>query len=122
MEFVIHGNTLIDCIMRETDEERVVIPFGVTRIEDSAFDNEYNYVIKEIIIPPSVTHIGSWAFCDCCNLKEIIVPSSVTSMGERPFVYCTNIKKVILPLGLMKFLPERNFFEGCYNIEKFDLV
>ena len=50
----------------------VVIGDGVTRICDDAF-REYSEM-TEIIIPNSVTQIGSYAFLGCSGLKGISLP------------------------------------------------
>lgn len=48
--------------------ESIVIPEGVTEIEDSTFKGCYN--LKSVTIPESVTKIGSWVFEGCENLKS----------------------------------------------------
>ena len=63
------GKTLIDC--KEGYNGVVIIPKGVTKIEDDAFTHCTN--LTTIKIPDSVVEIGEWAFFDCTSLKEIIV-------------------------------------------------
>ena len=41
--------------------------------------------IKDLVIPTSVTSIGSYAFRNCENLISITIPSSVTSIGSSAF-------------------------------------
>ena len=41
--------------------------------------------LKSVIIPNSVTYIGSSAFCDCNDLDYIYIPSSVTYIGSYAF-------------------------------------
>ena len=50
------------------------------RIEDSAFFNCHN--LKELVIPASVTHIGSDAFKDCTKLT---IKAPAGSFAQR---YC----------------------------------
>ncbi|MBR2319612.1 MAG: leucine-rich repeat protein [Clostridia bacterium] len=47
----------------------LVIPDGVTSIENRAF--EYCDVIKSVTIPDSVTSIGAYAFYNCDSLKDV---------------------------------------------------
>ncbi len=58
----------------------VVIPDGVTSIEDHAF---YVSAITSISIPESVTSIGAFAFSGSSLLSSITIPSSVAYIGEN---------------------------------------
>ena len=44
--------------------------------------------IKNLIIPNSVTSIGSYAFSGCSSLTSITIPNSVTSIGSSAFSGC----------------------------------
>ncbi len=121
MEFEIRGNMLIDCVNIAEADKTIIIPFGITRIENAAFDNEWNHYIKEIIIPPSVIRIGGWAFCDCNNLKEITIPKSVNYIGEKAFIYCENLEKVTLPVELKGTL-DKMLFQGCFNLKEINWI
>lgn len=62
---------------------RVVIPEGVTKIDDYAF---YECArITEVTIPNSVECIGKYAFYGCVNIAEIAIPASVESIGSCAF-------------------------------------
>jgi len=47
-----------------------------------------------IIIPSSVTSIGSSAFSGCIGLTSIKIPSSITSIGDNAFRDCTELKSI----------------------------
>ena len=47
---------------------------------------------SSIIIPETVTSIGSGAFTDNTRLTSLTIPSSVTSIGTDAFYKCSNLK------------------------------
>ena len=50
-----------------------------------------------IIIPDSVTSIGSSAFSGCSGLTSIIIPESVTSIGDDVFYDCSGLTSITIP-------------------------
>lgn len=56
--------------------------------------NEYSPRIENVIIPDGVTRIGDYAFQNCINLTSIVIPESVTSIGKSAFDGCSNLKTV----------------------------
>ena len=50
-----------------------------------------NEIVTDLIIPDSVTSIGSYAFYDCTSLASITIPDSVTSIGDLAFCGCTSL-------------------------------
>ena len=51
----------------------------------------------KIVIPGSVTSIGSYAFYSCYRLTSITIPDSVTSIGDWAFRYCNNLTSITIP-------------------------
>lgn len=111
----IEDNVLIKC---DNKVENVVIPDGITQIDDYAFelctqlktvmipgsvtsigdDAFYGcYRLTSITLPNSVTYIGDYAFSGCDSLTNITIPNSVTSIGERMFAYCGNLTSITIP-------------------------
>ena len=82
----------IICYPKGKENEKFVIPSGVTRIENEAF--RYCSDLLEITLPPSVTSIGDFAFEECIILQEITLPSSVTSIGDFAFAGCDNLRGI----------------------------
>lgn len=94
--------------------EEIIIPDGVTEIEDNYFSKYKN--LKRIILPEGITHIGNNAFSGCESLEEIFLPNSVTSLGDCVFKNCKNLKKVVLSNNL-KELPSE-CFRNCFSLEE----
>ena len=64
-------------------------------IEDGCFCNCDS--LKEIIIPDTVTDIGTSAFRNCKSLEKITLPKNLTVLSVSMFVGCTSLKSVSLP-------------------------
>ena len=72
------------------------IEYGWTEIiPDYAFSGCSS--LTEIVIPNSVTSIGSYAFKDCSSLNKIEIPNGVTSIGYYAFRGCSNLKNIEIP-------------------------
>ncbi len=99
-----------------TDPE-IVIPtvhngVKITKIENFAF--AYETGITSIIIPDTVTEIGSCAFYKCDNLKNVDIPDSVTKIGQQAFAECASIASIVLPRGLRSV--QQMMFYGCKSL------
>ena len=77
-------------------------------------------IIQEVVIPDSVTTIGTSAFSYCEKLSEVKVPSSVTKIGASAFAYCTSLSKATLEFdtdesrkGYAGLIIESGVFTGC---------
>ena len=53
--------------------------------------------ITNLIIPNSVTSIGSNAFFGCSGLTSVTIPNSVTSIGSNAFFDCSGLTSVTIP-------------------------
>jgi BspA type Leucine rich repeat region (6 copies) len=69
----------------------------VTSIGDAAFSAFYNARLHNypfsVVIPSSVTNIGSGAFAST-SLTSVTIPASVTLLGEGVFQGCSNLTSV----------------------------
>ena len=87
---------------------KIVIPStycgkAVTEIAPYGFSgNSTNEALplKEIVIPDSVTSIGSSAFKNCSSLTSVVIPDSVTSIGEAAFYDCNSLTSVVIGDGV----------------------
>lgn len=90
----------------------VIVPQGVTTIEDWAFGGCTS--LTRIDLPAGLLSIGSYAFAGCQSLTEIELPNSVTSLGDNAFSCCFNLTTVNIPTGLTKI--ELWTFLKCYSL------
>ena len=74
--------------------------------------------LSSIVIPDSVTNIGSSAFKGCSSLTSITIPEGVTSLEEATFYNCTSLESVTLPEGLLSIADRYNHgvFENCTSL------
>jgi hypothetical protein len=72
----------------------LVIPDGVTAINDYAFCGSYSFT--SVTISNSVTSIGEQAFWGCKNIQSVVIGNGVTTIGERAFHSCTSLTSVTM--------------------------
>ena len=77
-----------------------VIPYGVERIEDNAFE-ECVELIK-IFVPDSVKRIGSYAFAYCKNLIDVTISNSITHIDHAAFCECESLTNVYVKDNVIK--------------------
>ena len=72
----------------------------ITTIDSSTF--YYKDAFETIILPSSITSIGSGCFQQCNNLISIIIPTNanITSIEDYTFASCDNLTSVTLPSSL----------------------
>ena len=101
-----HGNTNV-----------VVVPEGVTKIGDSAFEECLR--LTSVTIPEGVTSIGAYAFADCVRLRNIAFPESLNEIGEGAFDACENITEIKIPAGVT-VIKEHTFCD-CTRLRSIEL-
>ena len=56
--------------------------------------------ITKIVIPDSVTSIGSYVFYYCSGLKSVTIPGNVMEIGYRAFSHCSGLVSVTILNGV----------------------
>ena len=90
----------------------VVIPEGVTTIDDWAF--AWCQSLKNVVMPESVTSIGDRAFFGCSSLASIVIPEGVKSIGAEAFWRCSSLTSVVIPEGVKSI--GASAFWGCLSL------
>ena len=97
--YVSSDGTYAEVIDYVGDSARVVIAetyegVPVTHISSAAFKEK---AINSIVLPNSITSIGSSAFYGCSSLTSVTIPDGVTSIGSSAFYGCSSLKSITLP-------------------------
>ena len=90
----------------------IILPNSVTEIGSSAFSKLDK--LKSITIPDSVTTIRSYAFSYSYNLENIKIPDSVRYMDDNVFLMCTGLISVTIPDSVGNI--GRYTFKECYKL------
>lgn len=98
--------------------KHIVIPEGVTKIQNRAFENCTS--LQRVDIPSTVKEIGWWAFKNCINLEFISLPEGITTLKEGIFYNCANnLKNITIP-STVEIIEDDTFY-GCRKIKSIDL-
>ena len=57
----------------------------------------YDAILQQVLLPESVTSIGSYAFNWCSSLISIDIPDGVTSIGVGAFSKCSSLTSIDIP-------------------------
>lgn len=90
----------------------LVIPEGVTAIEQSAFWE--CKALESVTIPEGVTELNPGAFAGCASLVSVAIPSSVTTIGRNAFENCASLASVTIAEGVKEI--GRGAFRKCTSL------
>ena len=96
--------------------EYLEVKDGVKAICDDACQGLDN--LHEVVLPASVTDLGTRAFASCIKLFKITMPG-VDFIGIESFAHCESLKEIILPETLGKIW--EGAFAGCKALEQINI-
>ena len=106
---LIHANHLY---LNGDEIKDLVVPNSVTSIGSNAFTGCSG--LTSITIPNSVTSIGSYAFFDCSGLTSVTIPNSVSSIGDGAFYGCSGLTSITIPNSVT--IISESAFRGCSSL------
>lgn len=101
--------TLTKLSAKEKKAKKVTIPktvtinnvkYRVTGIAAKTFKNSKK--LQTVVIPDTVTEIGTGSFEGCKKLKSVTIGKNVTSIGKNAFKNCKNLKKITVKSTKLK--------------------
>lgn len=73
------------------------ITYNITSIGEAAFNG---CDITSIVLPNSITQIGTIAFKSCHSLSSVTLPASLTTIPNSAFMFCLSLTSIDLPSTL----------------------
>lgn len=95
-------------------DEKVVLPDKIKGKKVSTIGgNTFRKcaIVKEVVIPSGVTSIEDCAFLECSSLQKVTIGENVASIGASVFSKCTSLKKVEMQTTKLKNVEMRAFAE-----------
>lgn len=91
-----------------------LLTIDMSGVEMAALPNEMfrnRYALQQVVLPDSLTGIGSYAFYDCYNLQDMVLPATLKYIYTYAFCNCDNFEHVVIPEGVTTV--GSNAFERC---------
>ena len=116
-EFTIHSDCKIiyyQAFYNCSSLTSIIIPSSVTSIGSYAFAGCSTLTTVTFGENSQLESIGSYAFQNCSNLTSITIPESVTSIGDYAFYNCDSLTSVTIPSSVTSI--GRSAFYGCNSL------
>lgn len=97
--------------------EKVIMPNSITSIGTFSF-LKCSY-LKSIELSEDLKYLERSAFEGCSSLEKIVIPEEIGAIGESAFMNCINLKEVSLPKKLSNI--REIAFYGCEKLESINI-
>ncbi len=95
--------------------EQVTIEVGTLDIAPRAFVG--NELIREVVLPSTLTEIGDSAFSGCSSLARADLPSGLQKIGTAAFYWCRKLEPSAIPKTVETIMPLA--FSNCLSAPSF---
>ena len=102
-----------DAFMGCTKLSNIIIPDSVTTIGSSAFGHSG---LTSITLSNNLSNIEDYTFSACRGLLNIVIPDSVTTIGTSAFSECETLSSVNIPDGVTTI--GAHAFYNCSKLEQ----
>ena len=104
-----------DALYNRWQIETVILPPSLTTIGSRAF---YSTGVKDLILPDALTTFnGSENFRNCDSLTSISIPDGVTSLPSSCLRACDNLHHVKLPANLASMGSDCFYYSDLYDVD-----
>lgn len=93
--------------------KEIILPDTITEIRGNAFAN--NQSLEKIKLPSKLVYLGGGAFSNCTSLKSIELPDTLEYLGGEAFINNTSLETVKLSNKLTEI--RGNTFENCESLK-----
>ncbi|MBQ7962388.1 MAG: leucine-rich repeat protein [Clostridia bacterium] len=98
--------------------KKVVVGEGIRNLSSGAFSHCQN--LTEIQLPDTLENIESRAFICCNSLVSLTIPENVSSVDEGAFAWCENLEEIVFLSDYIRFR-DGDYFAGCSSLKKITL-
>ena len=112
----IPDETFMDTIITD-----IVLPDSVTKIGSKAFSGILTLNEFTINETSSLVEIGDNAFEGCSNFKELLIPENVETIGKEAFMSCQALHEVVFKNDSLIELINDSTFKNCYALYSINL-
>lgn len=110
----------IDCVVNKIEDEAflgckltsIVVPKSVTYIGSDAFS--YSYSLTTVELPDDITDINYQTFYNCSSLKTVKLPSQLTRIASFAFSGCRALSSISIP-DKVNYIGEQAF-SSCESL------
>lgn len=109
VRFPLSLKSIGDSAFKSCSITELVIPDSVTELGSEVFRSCYK--LKSVKIGEGIAEIPGWGFQSCIRLKEVVFPSGLKIIGDRAFAVCDELSSITFPEGLLYI--NDNAFQSC---------
>ena len=96
--------------------ESATLAEGLTSIGYRAFEESG---LKSVVLPNSVTALGSYAFYKCSALESVSIGKGISALNGSTFSHCSSLPAITIPANVTSV--GNYVFDGCSSLAKVNI-